>query len=113
MRRSRASWEANRRRMTGLVSKWRSSGESAAGFARRHGISISRFQYWRDRVKAQHGAGQPTDAAVSFAPVTLVGTTSATPELEVVLPGGVTVRAGRDVRVELLRATIAALRERC
>ena len=99
MRRSRASWEANRRRMTGLVVKWRSSGESAAEFARRRGLSISRLQYCRNRMKAQRGASQQIAAAVSFAPVSLVDTTPAMPDLEVVLPGGVTVRAGRDVRV--------------
>ena len=111
MGRQKATWEANRARMTGLVEKWRSSGESAAGFARRHGLSVSRFQYWRDRVKAHRGTQVDAAGAVRLAPVSLVG--AATPDLEIVLEGGATLRASRDVRVEVLRAAIGALRDRC
>lgn len=42
--------EAKRREMGKVVSRWRTSGKSARGFAREAGIPESRLWYWKRRI---------------------------------------------------------------
>ena len=51
-------------RMKRLVAQWRRSGESQAGFSRRHGIPPWTFWYW-SRKLATSGVAQPSPAFVS------------------------------------------------
>lgn len=39
------------RRMSRLVRAWERSGESRRAFARRHGLTVSQFDYWKRRVR--------------------------------------------------------------
>ena len=112
MKQGKASWATNRERMTSLVERWRSSGETAAGFARRYGISAPKFQYWRDRLKGKPRGGPAGDSVVGFAPVHVVPT-SVGEGLDIVLASGDRLHVGRDVGVDVLWTAIVALRERC
>ena len=108
-----------RKRMRRLVERWRSSGEASGAFARRHGLSRFRFQYWRaqfGQVRHQRPKVKAAPAA-TFAPVRVVddagldaGPKSA---LEIRLAGGDVIRAGRDLPLAQLTAVVRVLRERC
>jgi len=54
-------------RMTRLVAQWRASGESGAGFARRHHIPAWTFWYWCRKLSA--GPRAESDEAVESIPV--------------------------------------------
>jgi hypothetical protein len=103
----------NRKRMRRLVEEWRSSGESAAAFARRHGLSGFKFQYWRDVVKGMRGGQRSFDS--SFAPVRLLDTspTEGATALEIRLASGDVIRCGREVPIESLSAVVRILGQRC
>jgi len=108
-----------RKRMRRLVERWRSSGEASGAFARRHGLSRFRFQYWRAQFgQVRHHTPKARAAsAAAFAPVRVVndekldeGPGSA---LEIRLAGGDVIRAGRDLPLAQLTAVVRVLRERC
>jgi transposase-like protein len=102
---------SQRGRMTRLVARWRGSGESQAGFARRHGVAPWTFWYWCRKVSREDR--QPSDASPPpFVPVRL------TPEaeagvVEVLLPAGERVRVGAGASAEVVRAVVTALRSAC
>jgi hypothetical protein len=98
-----------RERMRGLVEEWRRSGESAAAFARRHGLTAFKFQYWRDRMG---GVKARREKALSFAPVRLLEgpTVEAPMSLEIRLAGGDVIRFGREVSIESVTALVRVLR---
>jgi len=91
-----------------MLEAWRRSGQSAAAFAREHGLSAARLLRWRARL-------EPT-VAPAFHPVRVVGRgrpspiTSARPEpLELELRGGCRIRvpAGFDpAQLEELGRTV-------
>ncbi|HQP89251.1 MAG TPA: hypothetical protein PLL76_23605, partial [Thermoanaerobaculia bacterium] len=56
--------EAKRREMAKLMTRWRTSGKSAASFAREAGMPESRLWYWKRRIG---GAEAP-----AFVPVRIV-----------------------------------------
>jgi hypothetical protein len=96
-------------RMQRLVAQWGRSGESQAGFARRHGIPTWTFWYWCRKVSSQ--AVAPA-AATAFVPIRV------TPEteggvVEVVFPAGERVRIGTGASVDLVRLVIATVRATC
>jgi transposase-like protein len=98
-----------RQRMTALVREWERSGEPRRAFAKRHGLTVSQFDYWKRRARRD---GRTT---IGFAPVEVVGPSEAADRgaVEVVLAGGerVTVRAGAST--ELVRAVLMAVRASC
>jgi len=92
-----------------MVAALRASGETLAGFARRHGLHEARVQRWVARVGRKprpSAAAQP----VVFAPVQVTEGPSMTSGLEVVV-GGAVVRVSRGFDGELLRRVVATLGE--
>ena len=112
-----------------LVAEWRRSGQSAAEFGGRRGISQWALYSW---VK-QLGAGPPnrrgqkrqrvrsstTVGAPGFIPVRLVGDGHADPRartegaVEIQLRSGDVVRVVGEVSTERLRAVVTAVRQAC
>lgn len=113
-----AEWAPPRGRMRwrledgeAMVAALRVSGETLAGFARRHGVQEVRVQRWVARVGSKPrppAAVQP----VVFAPVRVTAeqATASGHGLEVVV-GGAVVRVGRGFDGELLRRVVAILGE--
>jgi hypothetical protein len=65
-------------RMARLVAQWRTNeGQSAASFARRHGISPWAFWYWQRKLSAK--AVRETPKSATFVPVQVAGKTSPHP----------------------------------
>jgi transposase-like protein len=98
-------------RMRRLVAQWRQSGESQAGFARRHGIPTWTVWYWSRKASAQ-AVVEAATAAPAFVPI------RATPEteggvVEVVVPSGERVRVGAGASADLVRRVVAAVRATC
>jgi transposase-like protein len=90
-----------------LVAQWRRSGESQAGFARRHGIPTWTFWYWCRKL-SKNGVAAP-EASSAFVPVR-VTSDAETGVVEVVLPSGERVRVSAGASVDLVRLVVAALR---
>lgn len=107
--------EAKREQMRGLVREWRASGEPAAGFARRHGMTKDGFRYWRARFGTGNAVRGTRSKRVAFAPVRVVddGAAPSVATIEIRLASGDVVRAGHELPVEQLRSVIRLLRERC
>jgi hypothetical protein len=97
--------------MVTLVRQWETSGEPRREFARRHGMTMSQFDYWKRQVRR----AAPAHHAVGFAPVQVVESTQGHngATIELVLAGGerVTIHAGASV--DLVRTVVAALRSSC
>jgi transposase-like protein len=96
----------------GMAKALAASGGVIGRFARQHGINEQRVRWWRDRIRQAGPA-----ATVRFAPVRLVETAAARPQvdtavgLEVSIGDAVVhVRAGFDAG--LLRSVVDALRSR-
>lgn len=99
----------NERRMRALVARWRTEGGSAASFAVRHGVSPTKFGYWRRRGERQEG-----DEAFGFRPVQLVDAAlPLRPLVEITLVGGERVVVHEGASFGLLTAVVSALRARC
>lgn len=94
-------------RMGRLVAQWRRSGESQAGFARRHGMPTWTLWYWCRKVSKTRVAAP--EASTAFMPVR-VTSDAETGVVEVVLPAGERVRISAGASVELVRLVVAALR---
>lgn len=89
-----------------MVAALAASGETVAGFARRHGLHPARVQRWMTRVgRKARGRSAPSPA---FAPVRVTAERTSGSGLEVVI-GGVVVRVSRDFDGEVLRRVVAAL----
>jgi hypothetical protein len=97
-----------RRKMTTLVRRWEQSTETRETFARRHGLTLASFEYWKRRVRREAGAAPLT----TFAPVRVVPDhgAPATPSLEVMLAGGEQLTIREGISVDLLRTVITTLR---
>jgi hypothetical protein len=104
----------NRLEMAAWVRRWEGSGLSAAGFCRRHRIPAQRLSYWRRMAGGSRlekkGRG---DEGSAFVPVQVVDLGAGNGSLEVVLVGGDRLVLQEGVSVDLLRSTVAVLRERC
>ena len=110
-----------------LVAMWRRSGQSAAAFADRHGISLWALYWWarqggagaKGRRPPQRSGRSTTAGAPGFIPVRLVGEEHSDPPapaegiVEIRLCGGDVVRVGGEVSVERLRAVVTAVRQAC
>jgi transposase-like protein len=117
-----------RRRRKRLVAEWRRSGESAAEFGGRRGISQWSLYSWvkqlgagpnRRRQQRRPVRSSTTAAASGFIPVRLVGDGHADPPtraegaVEIQLRGGDVVRVVGEVSAERLRAVVTAVRQAC
>ena len=111
-----------------LVAEWRRSGQSAAEFSGRRGISQWALYSWakqlgagrsrrglkRRSVRRSTAAGAP-----GFIPVHLVGDVHGDPlaqtesAVEIQLRGGDVVRVVGEVSTERLRAVVTAVRQAC
>jgi len=99
-------------RMTRLVAQWRASGESRAGFARRHHIPPWTFWYWCRKLSAGARTESGDTAPATFVPVRM----AAEPEaavIEIVLTGGERLHVRPGASADLVRAAVTALRSRC
>ena len=111
-----------------LVAMWRRSGQSAAAFADRHGISQWALYWWarqggagaKGRRPPQRSVQRSTTAgAPGFIPVRLVGEEHSDPPVlaegivEIRLRGGDVVRVVGEVSAERLRAVVTAVRQAC
>jgi hypothetical protein len=97
--------------MLALVREWETSGETRRAFVRRHGVTLSCFDYWRRQVLD----GRQEDRAVAFAPVRVVADDTATGAgvIEVVLASGERVVIREGASGDLVRTVVAALRTSC
>jgi transposase-like protein len=98
--------------MTRLVAQWRESGESQAGFARRHRIPTWTFWYWCQKLTRDRAAPAEASATSAFVPVH-VTTDPAAPVVEIVLANGVHIHLRPGASAELVQAAVAALRAAC
>jgi hypothetical protein len=111
-----------------LVARWRRSGQSAAAFADRHGLSQWALYSWAkqpvtgpDRRRPRRRSDQRSTTAgdPSFIPVRLVGDEDSDPPartegvVEIRLRGGDVVRVLGEVSAERLRAVVTAVRQAC
>jgi transposase-like protein len=111
-RRCRVVTNRTRQRMAALVRQWETSGEPRRAFARRHGLTISQFDYWKRQVRRRDGAA---DTALGFAPVQ-VGDPPRERDsgcIEVEFGAGARVRIHEGVSADLVHAVLAALRTAC
>jgi hypothetical protein len=93
--------------MVRLVELWRSSGRPALSFAAEHGVSRSKFEYWKRRLAVPRSRGEKPPG---FMPVRLV---SSDPACEVVFANGDRLVLREAVSAEMLRGLIGALRGGC
>jgi transposase-like protein len=79
------------------VAAWRASGESLAGFCRRHGVSAQRIRWWRDRGGGR--AGRRSEEEVKLLPVAVVGSGAAA-----------AAAAGGAIEIDVVRRAVLAPR---
>ncbi len=124
----RAIGAGERGRRKGLVAEWRRSGQSAAEFGGRRGISQWALYSWvkqlgagpnRRRQKRRPVRSSTTTGTAGFIPVRLVGDGHADPPartegaVEIQLRSGDVVRVVGEVSTERLRAVVTAVRQAC
>ena len=117
-----------RSRRKRLVAEWRRSGQSAAEFGARRGISQWALYSWVKQLGARPNRrwqqrrpvrSSMTAGAPGFIPVRLVGDGDADPParaegvVEIQLRGGDVVRVVGEVSAERLRAVVTAVRQAC
>jgi hypothetical protein len=96
--------------MAALVRQWEASSEPRQVFARRHGLSLGCFDYWKRRLRAASAAAP----RVTFAPVHVVADSAPTSTaIELVLVSGERLTIPAGVSSAHLRAVLAALRAPC
>jgi transposase-like protein len=108
-RRSSSSW-------SGLVGRWRSSGQTAEAFAGEHGISAARLQWWSSelRRRASREAVRPakgTHGKPAFAELRVMSSRSSTSSalVEVHARSGLVVRVPQGVDPALLLSVLRAV----
>lgn len=97
--------------MQTLVRQWETSGEPRTAFARRHGLTVSQFDYWKRHVRQRPAADSPPAFAavrVLAADETVGGGT-----MEVLLASGERVIIRAEISTDLVRAVVSALRASC
>jgi transposase len=100
--RRRAPWTEDEARAT--IEAWSSSGESLAGFARRHGLGSERIRWWQRRLVVGEQRGRDS---VALVPVTVVG--GAAPAIFEVVVGDLVVRVPAEFDAAALRRLLDAL----
>jgi hypothetical protein len=100
-------------RMARLVAQWRKSGQSQAGFARRHRIPGWTFWYWCQKLSdAPPIDDAKTAAPPAFVPVHMAGDPHA-PVIDIVLSGGERVHIAAGASPDLVQTVVTTLRSRC
>lgn len=99
-------------RMTRLVAQWRASGESRAGFARRHHIPAWTFWYWCRKLSAEPRTDSGDTPPETFVPVRLAMDQDG-PVIEIVFSGGEHLHVRLGASTDLVRAVVTALRSPC
>lgn len=87
------------------VREWRSSGKTAAEFAAARGLNAATLKWWSSEFN------RPRPSTPPVVEVQL-GTTSIASALEVLLPGGSSIRVPRDFDEATLRRLLAVLEDR-
>lgn len=95
--------------MTRLVRAWERSGEPRRAFARRHGLTVSQFDYWKRRVRRT--AIAPTLVPVQVLPEPEAPRASAA--IELALPGGARLTIPDGVSAATLQTVLTAVRTAC
>jgi hypothetical protein len=103
--------ERIRAEMIPLVNAWRASHESRRVFASRHGVSLSKFDYWVRQLAPARPRGR--HPAAEFAAVEIVSAATAPGVIEVVLAGGDRLVVRAEAGVALVRTVLTALRAKC
>jgi transposase-like protein len=98
-------------RMARLVAQWRRSGESRAGFARRHRIPAWTFWYWCRKLSREAAEGD-REAPTTFVPVQVAADPMAS-VLEIVFSSGERLHVRSGAPAELVYAAVTALRVSC
>ena len=100
-----------RRKMQTLVRQWAASDEPRHVFARRHGLTVSQFDYWKRQVRQLPS----TDTALAFAPVRVLtdGDPAVGGTIELVLTSGERLIMRDGISTELVRTVVSALRASC
>ena len=92
----------------GALAAHRASGLSLAVFARRHGLTVQRLRWWRQRLTP---AASVTPAPPQWLPVQLLPELTRRPALplEVVVRGGQVIRVPAEFDPAVLRRVVAVL----
>lgn len=98
--------------MSRLVTQWRASGESQAGFARRHQIPAWTFWYWCRKLAVEPRAESADPPPATFVPVRMALDADA-PVIEIVWGNGERLHVRPGAPADLVRAVVAALRAPC
>ena len=100
-------------RMAALVRQWETSGEPRRAFARRHGLTVSQFDYWKRQVRRRDP--EKSDEPAGFARVHVIGGAGGQVEasIEVEFRGGERLRIHEGTSTDLVRAVVLALRASC
>jgi hypothetical protein len=110
----RGVWTMRKRptstRMRRLVTQWRLSGETQAGFARRHHIPAWTFWYWCRKLSTDPPA--PSASGDVFVPVRVAPEDTAS-VLEIMFAGGDRLHVRTGAPADLVQAVVTALRARC
>src|SRR3954468_15667435 len=113
----RRSWTVEQKRE--IVAESLGSELTPAEVARKHGISTGQIYTWRNQLlsfRATAAIEPPRFASVELAPPPAADTTASPSRMqgliEIVLPGGATVRVDAHVDGRALRRVLAALAER-
>jgi hypothetical protein len=104
-----------RERMTALIRKWRSSGQTKAEFVRASGVSRGKLEYWVRRLGGARASRRvQRRGAPSLIPVRVADLTPGSGgEIEILLTDGDRVRVSPEVPAEALRRVIEVLRSGC
>ena len=93
--------------MRRLIAGHARSGESVAGFARRHGISAETFYWWRSEIRRRDRASDPRHRVrTGFVEVSVAATT----DLVLEVADGVRLRIGRAFDQDTLARVLEVLR---
>jgi hypothetical protein len=100
-----------RAEMLALVREWETSGETRPVFAERHGVSLPRFDYWRQQLRRERQRARGD----AFAPVRVVADVAApvTGAVDLVLSTGDRLIVREGTTPELLRTVVELLRAPC
>lgn len=99
--------------MARLVAQWRTSGESQAGFARRHQLRPWTFWYWcRKLAPAAAERGARPDVPTTFVPVQVTDTPP-TAAVTIVLVDGTQIQVDAGASAALVQTVVSAVRAAC
>ena len=89
-----------KRKVYSIIREWEASSEPQSAVCARHGLSVSKFKYWRRKrisgksegKAANAGTSEPSGAATSFIPLELEACEPAGVHYQIHFPNGVELR---------------------